>query len=243
MGLNKRLFTSTAAAASDGYTDNLTSWIQVGTGKSWEGSGTSMTDLSTNSNNFTLQGGYSYTSGNNYVSLTANSGNMVSSVNLPSGANYSILIWYNLSMSSSYSFILGGNSSSNINYITFGDVTGSYSSESVGTYTDYGGTDFDYGPFNGHFAYTDGTWRMFVLTNAAGTDLRYYMNGGSTHISSLTNSFWSTPSLSIGRYQSGTGAVLKHNGIGVGQIRAYSAVLTAQQVIDTYNATKGLYGL
>jgi len=239
MGLKKRLFSSSTAAGSDGYTDNLTSWVQVGTGKSWEGSGTSMTDLSSNNKNFTLQGGYSYSSGNNYVSLTANSGNMVSSVNLPRGTNYSILIWYNLSMSSSYSFLLGGNNTSYINYITLGNVTGSYSNESIGTYTDYGGTDYDYAPLNGHYAYADGTWRMFVLTNAAGSDLRYYMNGGSTHISSLTNSFWSTPSLSVGRYSSG----IVHNGLAIGQIRSYSVVLTAQQVIDTYNATKVLYGL
>lgn len=241
MGLKKRLFTSAAAAASDGYTDNLTSWIQVGTGKSWEGSGTSMTDLSTNSNNFTLQGGYSYTSGNNYVSLTADSGAMVSSVNLASGANYSILCWYNISSSSGYNVIFGGNAgSSNYNYIALGHVTGSYPNESVSTYTDYGGTDYDYGPFNGHFAYTDGTWRMFVLTNSAGSDLRYYMNGGSSSIFNSTNSFWSTPSLSVGRYNN---AVVNHDGIALGQIRAYSVVLTAQQVIDTYNATKGLYGL
>ena len=64
MSLKKRLFTSSGAAGSDGYTDNLTSWVQVGTGKSWEGSGTSMTDLSSNNKNFTLQGGYSYSSGN-----------------------------------------------------------------------------------------------------------------------------------------------------------------------------------
>jgi hypothetical protein len=239
MSLKKRLFTSSGAAGSDGYTDNLTSWVQVGTGKSWEGSGTSMTDLSSNTNNFTLQGGYSYSSGNNYVSLTANSGNMVSSVNLPKNTNYSVLIWYNLSMSSSYSFLLGGNNTSYINYITLGNVTSARSNESIGTYTDYGGTDFDYAPLNGHYAYADGTWRMFVLTNAASSDLRFYMNGGSTHISSLTNSFWSTSSLSVGRYSSG----IVHNGLAIGQIRAYSVVLTVQQVIDTYNATKGLYGL
>lgn len=239
MSLKKRLFTSSGAAASDGYIDNLTSWVQVGTGKSWEGSGTSMTDLSSNTNNFTLQGAYSYSSGNNYVSLTANSGNMVSSVNLPRNTNYSVLIWYNLSMSSSYSFLLGGNDASYINYITLGNVTSARSNESIGTYSDYGGTDYDYAPLNGHYAYSDGTWRMFVLTNAAGSDLRFYMNGGSTHISSLANSFWSTPSLSVGRYSSG----IVHAGLAVGQIRAYSVVLTVQQVIDTYNATKGLYGL
>ena len=241
MGLDKRLFAA-AEAASDGYTDNLTSWIQVGTGKSWSGSGTSMTDLSTNSNNFTLQGGYSYTSGNNYVSLTADSGTMVSSVNLTRYSNYSMLLWYNLSMSSSYSFLLGGNSSSNINYVALGDVTSNPTTESVGTYTDYGGTDYDYGPNNGHYAYSDGTWRMFVLTNSAGSSYSYYMNGGSSSINTNTG-FWSTPSLSIGRYQSGGGGVINHDGIAVGQIRAYSVVLTAQQVVDTYNATKGLYGL
>ena len=241
MSLNKRLFPVAAPAASDGYTDNLTSWIQVGTGKSWEGSGTSMTDLSTNTNNFTLQGGYSYTSGNNYVSLTQDSGSMVSSVNLTRYSNYSILCWYNISSSSGYNVIFGGNAgSSNYNYITFGHVTGTYSNESVGTYTDYGGVDYDYGPLNGHYAYTDGTWRMFVLTNAASTDLRYYMNGGSSSIFNSSGSFWSTPSLSIGRYNS---AVVNHDGIALGQIRTYSVVLTAQQVIDTYNATKGLYGL
>jgi len=238
MGLNKRLIAPAAAAASDGYTENLTSWIQVGTGKSWEGSGTSMTDLSTNTNNFTLQGGYSYTSGNNYVSLTQDSGNIVSSVNLTRYSNYSILCWYNCSSNSGYNILFGGNSSY-INYIALGGVTGTYSNESVGSYTNYGGTDYDYGPFLGHYAYTDGTWRMFVLTNSGGSGYSYYMNNGSSTVRD-NSGFWSTPSLSIGRYDS---ANVNHDGIALGQIRVYSVVLTAQQVIDTYDATKGLYGL
>jgi hypothetical protein len=241
MGLKKRLFTSTATVDA-GYTSDLTSWVQVGTGKSWEGSGTSMTDLSTNSNNFTLQGGYSYTSGNNYVSLTQDSGAMVSSVNLARTADYSILCWYNISSSDGVNVLFGGNSSSNTNYIALGNITGTYSNESLGTYTDYGGTTFFYGPFNGHFAYTDGTWRMLTFTHdytGSVASVKVYMNGGTTPIHTVS-SYWSTPSLSIGRTSSSN---VVHDGIALGQIRAYSVVLTAQQIIDTYNATKGLYGL
>lgn len=237
MSLNKRLFPA-AAAASDGYTENLTSWIQVGTGKSWEGSGTSMTDLSSNSNNFTLQGGYSYTSGNNFVSLTANSGNIVSSVNLTYNSAYTIFLWYNTTFVSAFSTLLGGNSS-NINYFATGPTSSSFTNESFSCYTDYGATQENGGPLSGHGAYADGTWRNLTLTNSSGTNLKSFMNG-SVAFNYGSNKYWSTPSLSIGRYSSSN---IAHEGILFGQIRVYSVVLTDQQITDTYNATKGIYGL
>lgn len=242
MSLQKRVFIPTATVDA-GYTSDLTSWVQVGTGQSWEGNGTTMTDLSGNNQNYTLQGGTSYTSGNNYVSLTANSGNIVSNVNLVRASDYSIVIWYNISMSTSYAFLLGGNSSSNTNYFAPGNVTGTYSNESFGTYTDYGGTTFFYGPFNGHYAYTDGTWRMLTVTHdytGSAASVKLYMNGGTTPIYTVT-SYWSTPSLSIGRYNNANAPI--HPGIAFGQLRTYDTILTPTQISDTYEATKALYGL
>lgn len=237
MGLNKRLFPS-SVAASDGYTDNLTAWIQVGIGKSYSGSGSTMTDLSSSGNNFTLQGGTSYASGNNFVALNADSGNIVSSVSLTHSSSYTIMLWYNSSFVSGFSSTLGCNSS-NIVYFGTGNATSSYSNESLSTYTNYGITQENYGPFLGHGAYADDTWRNLVITNNGSGSLKSFMNGSLARDYGSSR-YWSTPSLSIGRYNSTT---IVHDGILFGQIRVYSVVLTDQQITDTYNATKGLYGL
>jgi hypothetical protein len=89
------------------------------------------------------------------------------------------------------------------------------------------------------------TWYhvMYVFTNVATDSLETYINGVSvgsvSH--SLPSILNSTNPLYIGRYNGGE---FPQNFIGnIGIVRIYNAALTSEQVLQNYNANRGLYGL
>lgn len=233
MGLNKRLFPAAAAAVAD-YTTGLTSHVQIGTSTL---NASTIYDLSGNSQNYTIGGGYIIQS--NYLSMSANSGWVYTNLALSPNTNFSLVYWYNMSLSTSYAFLLGAYSSSGVSYLTVGNVTGSYTNESFGTYNDYVSTDFDYFPLNGHYAYSDGTWRMFGATNAGGAGLTFYMNGQQVGYSA--GSSWGTRALSTARYDVATNPVTPNYGFGM--MRTYDHVVAATDMDAIFQATRSIYGL
>ena len=225
------------------YTSNLLTWIDVGPGKSWSGSGSSMTDLSGNGNNFTLSG-QSYTAGNNYVTLPNSSAYATSDISMTYNVPKTLLMWHKISINSGYSVPFGTNSASYTSYILYGNGTGSLPDESVSTYTNYNTTNYVNGLVrNGHYAYTDNTWRMMALvedtTNWPNNTLLFYMNGSLVSQSS-TGKYWSVDKLAIGKLGSTASGVFFGD---VGQWRVYSESLTANKILAIYNATKAAYGL
>ena len=225
------------------YTSNLLTWIDVGPGKSWSGSGSLMTDLSGNGNNFTLSG-QSYTAGNNYVTLPNSSAYATSNISMTYNVPKTLLMWHKISINSGYSTAFGTNSASYYSYILYGNATGTLPDESVSTYTNYNVTNYVSGLIrNGHYAYTDNTWRMMALvedtTNWPNNMLLFYMNGSLAGQSS-TGKYWSVDKLAIGRL----GSTASGSFFGdVGQWRVYSESLTADKILAIYNATKAAYGL
>lgn len=225
------------------YTSNLLTWIDVGPGKSWSGSGSLMTDLSGNGNNFTLTG-QSYTAGNNYVTLPNSSAYATSNISMTYNVPKTLLMWHKISINSGYSTAFGTNSASYYSYILYGNATGTLPDESVSTYTNYNVTNYVSGLIrNGHYAYTDNTWRMMALvedtTNWPNNMLLFYMNGSLAGQSS-TGKYWSVDKLAIGRL----GSTASGSFFGdVGQWRVYSESLTADKILAIYNATKAAYGL
>ena len=225
------------------YTSNLLTWIDVGPGKSWSGSGSLMTDLSGNGNNFTLTG-QSYTAGNNYVTLPNSSAYATSNISMTYNVPKTLLMWHKISINSGYSAAFGTNSASYYSYILYGNATGTLPDESVSTYTNYNVTSSQNGLVrNGHYAYTDNTWRMMALvedtTNWPNNTLLFYMNGSLVSQSS-TGKYWSVDKLAIGKL----GSTASGSFFGdVGQWRVYSESLTADKILAIYNATKAAYGL
>ena len=225
------------------YTSNLLTWIDVGPGKSWSGSGSLMTDLSGNGNNFTLTG-QSYTAGNNYVTLPNSSAYATSNISMTYNVPKTLLMWHKISINSGYSTPFGTNSASYYSYILYGNGTSTLPDESVSTYTNYNVTNYVSGLIrNGHYAYTDNTWRMMALvedtTNWPNNMLLFYMNGSLAGQSS-TGKYWSVDKLAIGRL----GSTASGSFFGdVGQWRVYSESLTADKILAIYNATKAAYGL
>ena len=225
------------------YTSNLLTWIDVGPGKSWSGSGSLMTDLSGNGNNFTLSG-QSYTAGNNYVTLPNSSAYATSNISMTYNVPKTLLMWHKISINSGYSTPFGTNSASYYSYILYGNGTSTLPDESVSTYTNYNVTSYQNGLVrNGHYAYTDNTWRMMALvedtTNWPNNTLLFYMNGSLVSQSS-TGKYWSVDKLAIGRLGSTASGYFFGD---VGEWRVYSESLTADKILAIYNATKAAYGL
>jgi hypothetical protein len=240
MGLNKRILTSSAGAVAD-YTTGLLSHIDVGVSTHGSQSGTQgFSDLSGNNNPFWTAG--TYTVYTDYITLVSYSGYMYSNNGWLPSANRTANIWYRTNFSSSYGILLGNYNSSNICYITLGNVTGSTAAESFGTYTDYGSTDYDYFPQNGHYAYTDGTWRMFTLVNNGQTSLKFYMNGQL--VGTSNGSWWSTTSLSVGKYGSQYSAnASAGSNMDVGGIRVYDHAVADADIDAIFQATRSKYGV
>jgi hypothetical protein len=95
------------------------------------------------------------------------------------------------------------------------------------------------------FAGTLNTWYqlVYVLTNGATKTLETFVNGSSigTVNHSLASLLNTSANLYLGSYNNGEFAQWFDGKIGI--TRLYNAALTAGQVLQNYNANRGIYGL
>jgi hypothetical protein len=95
------------------------------------------------------------------------------------------------------------------------------------------------------FAGTLNTWYqlVYVLTNGATKTLETFVNGSSigTVNHSLASLLNTSTNLYLGSYNNGEYAQWFDGKIGI--TRLYNAALTGAQVLQNYNANKGIYGL
>ena len=95
------------------------------------------------------------------------------------------------------------------------------------------------------FAGTLNTWYqlVYVLKNGATKTLETFVNGSSigTVNHSLASVLNTSANLYLGSYNNGEYAQWFDGKIGI--TRLYNAALTAEQVLQNYNANKGIYGL
>ena len=95
------------------------------------------------------------------------------------------------------------------------------------------------------YTLTINTWTqiVYVWTNGATKTLQTYINGTSIgSVNHTLNSILNTPSnLYLGSYNGGEYAQWMNGRIGI--TRLYNAALTAGQVLQNYNANRGVYGL
>ena len=95
------------------------------------------------------------------------------------------------------------------------------------------------------YTLTINTWTqiVYVWTNGATKTLQTYINGASIgSVNHTLNSILNTPSnLYLGSYNGGEYAQWMNGRIGI--TRLYNAALTAGQVLQNYNANRGVYGL
>ena len=95
------------------------------------------------------------------------------------------------------------------------------------------------------YTVTTGTWYQIVgiWTNVASNSLALYVNGASqgSNSHSFASVKNSTNPLYLGSYNGGEFSQWFNGRMGI--VRYYSAALTGEQVLQNYNANRGIYGI
>ena len=221
-------------------TDGLVLYIDAANPKSYPGSGTTWSDLA-GSNNGTLTNGPTFDSGNggsidfdgsnDYVVFTGYGGTFISNPGLNSGI-ISFSLWV---FAAGGYYILSSGAQTSSTGIAFSYQNGSpFTAVQTGTksLTKYiGSANF---PLN--------VWLNFT-TVSDGSNLILYKNGELFSTDSMNNESRSDTSsdLTLGVPNNAQGSYQLEGKISLVQV--YDKVLTASEVLQNYNATKGRYGL
>ena len=159
----------------------------------------------------------------------------------------SIEIWFKATSTRSYQYLLSiGNevNSSYSFYLDMNDPDGSGFAQTMWVYWNSGGTLYSVIPKTGTYGdWNDSTWRHYVFTRSSTTN--HYMNGSLvTNVSrsgDQTTQFGngSGYKLKIGVYQANTYAFPGN----VASVKIYNRALTAAEIQQNFNATRGRYGI
>jgi hypothetical protein len=198
--------------------------VQAGNYSSYVGSGATWTNL-VDITNYTITSG-TYDSANG-GSIVFNGTSTVVPIGSPlsSGTNYTIEAWVLASDTSGGHNIVS--SVNNVFYVTGGILYGGCG----GNFTLVSSSGF---PLN--------VWKHVVLTfDDAANTMTLYVNGSQVNQNTnVTQSFIGGETLRIGSHASGETPVSFWNG-KIAQVRVYNTALTAANVLNNFNATKGGY--
>ena len=211
--------------------------LNAGNPTSYAGSGTTWYDTSGTGNNGTLTNGPTYNSTNGGVVVLDGVDDYVTCANSTSLQITSALtleIWfYNTAFVDGLGMIVKGPLSSDYDYMLYLSGNSStvyfYKKDSLGN-SHYGGVALS----------LLNRWLHIVVTHTSGGLYTMYVNGLAVDSATFTNS--SIRSSSNPLYI-GAGWNPDYFYGNVGETRIYNVALSAAQVLQNYNATKGRYGL
>jgi hypothetical protein len=214
-------------------TDGLVLALDAANAKSYPGSGTVWTDLSGNGNNGTLTNGPTFSSANlgsisfdgvdDYITYGDNS-SFNSTLN--GATNWSISYWVNPVTNGR--ILDRGNLGEdptgalelNVRTVSRNNTAGGSSTLS----TNIIGTG----------------WNYVTLTRTSALLLNWYLNGIFSNSSQLTEDYGGSGIWKTGRRAASTDSMFQGN---LSKLKIYNRVLTAAEILQNYNATKGRYGL
>ena len=210
--------------------NNLVLHLDAGDSSSYSGSGTSWTDLTGNGNNGTLVNGVSYSSSNGGYLIFDGSNDRVdfSTYVQPaytSSSSFTWFIWVYPTTYSNNDVIMGNRVVSGSNVWT--KLTPSRFEWKYPDHLDGSGTDV-----------TQNQWQNICIVKN-GSSFTYYKNGTSidtmtsTHSKNYTNPF----------YLGGDPSYGENPACRISIVAVYDAALTASEVQQNFNATKGRYGI
>jgi hypothetical protein len=226
---------SNTSTGSIDSSSNLKLHLDASDSSSYGGSGTTWSDLTSNSNNGTISGAnfLSTTNGGVFDFDGNNDSVQVDTLAGITNYNFTMSIWVNTTDTLAYYV-----SFRDPIYITFGSV---YSSNSVGMGI-YDGTNQYFINNTAMQGIDDGKWHHVVLTHD-GTNLVGYIDGNiiaTVSTGTTTHHSGGTNHNRIGMRGDGVSTTYDFNG-KVAQFRIYNKALTAQEVITNYRATQGNY--
>ena len=203
--------------------------LDAGNTKSYPGSGTTWTDLSGNSNTGTLTNGPTYSSANggslvfdgsnDYVELNTN--------NIITGTNpFTFEAFYKVTNAS-------------VSAELFGNYGAGYTSNTIWISGRYGVYINDLVPYFQGYPLGVGTYHMaFTKTSAGACTL--YKNGVVDGTATSTTSISSSQNFRIGSDVNGIAEVFGGN---LYSLKVYNRALSAAEVRQNFNATRGRYGI
>jgi hypothetical protein len=215
-------------------TQDLLLYLDSGNVTSYPGSGTTWTDLSSNTNNATSLTGYTYSSSNGGIisfNGTSGSGSLVSSKYNPTYTGKTVFVTGNLTAIATTNFramVGSGADNRNFNFYFYSPAANRYQFH----YSAAGA-----GSFSADLSYTPGNWFTAAVTQATDGTTVYYLNGAQ--VSQTTQSFsqYLSPSTEfVGRadnYWNGPLPV----------VTVYKTALTAAQILQNHNAVYSRYSL
>jgi hypothetical protein len=217
-------------------TDGLVLYLDAANTRSYPGSGTVWSDLSRGGNNGTLTNGPTFNAGNggSIVFDGVNDYINFSSLNpITSNNPFTLCSWLNVKTHSTYgiSLFIGNATSNQSAFIGYVAAAQNGTSNSIG-----GGF---YGTNLGSGILPNTGWHYVTLSYNS-SNVIIYVDGISRTTRSAYNASLTNTSIQIGRANIGT--LYPFNG-NVGASQIYNRALSAQEILQNYNATKGRYGL
>jgi hypothetical protein len=221
-------------------TNGLVLYLDAANTKSYPGSGTTWSDLSRNQNNGTLVNGPTFNSDNggsivfDRVNDYVNCGTSLSILN-----NITVQCWIKTTSANQQVFIGKWNNLINQRSWYIGTFTSGGNLQVILSQTG----DSNFNRYTGSVI-NDGNWKNVCFSFSSGIIL-LYVNGMSVTVTQIGNNVINslhnnTSKLLLGANADGTQTFL-NGSISISSI--YNRVLTPQEILQNYNATKSRYGL
>ena len=220
-------------------TSNLVAYWDPDLEASYPGTGTTINNLTATSlpgtmSNITYTDPYfAYNGTSSQVSIDDNAALE------PGAGDWTMEVWVNQTVNTGSQVILGkfdpGGGANDVSYairVSGGNVRADFGNGTTAMNTS-------------NYTLTTGTWvqLVYVFTNVANNNVITYVNGAqqATTTHSFTSILNTSSNLYLGSYNNGEYAQWFDGRIGI--TRLYNAALTAAQVLQNYNANRGIYGL
>lgn len=229
----------------DIITNGLVLCLDAGDRNSYPGSGTSWTDLSGNGNNATFVNGPTFVS-NNRGSFSFDGANDYASLSLSQNPSSQITVesWIYPRRAVSTGVVRGAVLSANATPSTYGHYLGIFDSADGGlTHSLHWAIETSAGrPYSQVGSIPRYSW-SYIVGTYNGSRTKAYINGSLVYDAALTGTIYGNGSWSVGCYlplpTDGT-----HNFDGlIGAARIYNVAFSLEQIQQSYNATKGRFGL
>lgn len=208
-------------------TDGLVLHLDAGNTRSYPGSGNTVYDLSGFGNTSALTNGPTYNSSNLGAFVLDGSNDYIlvnSQANILSKTAYTKIAFIYIS------------NFSTVNNIISGGFSGQHAFWMFGTDKLNAGHNGAWNTVVGATSLSLNTWYFAAVTYSDSTGWKLYLNGREDGTSASTTTFNGNQEIVIGAYSSGNNFTGR-----ISNIQVYNRALTATEIFQNYNATKGRY--
>ena len=208
-------------------TDGLVLHLDAANTRSYPGSGNTVYDLSGFGNTSALTNGPTYNSSNLGAFVLDGSNDYIlvnSQANILSKTAYTKIAYIYIS------------NFSTVNNIISGGFSGQHAFWMFGTVKLNAGHNGSWATVVGATTLSLNTWYFAAVTYSNSTGWKLYLNGREDGTSADTTTFTGNQEIVIGAYSSGNNFTGR-----ISNIQVYNRALSATEILQNYNATKGRY--